>query len=159
MQDRVEGDGVKHVGPDGDKKHDARQPGLQGEERSPEEVELGSMIFAGARLAVRPEPRSKGMRGKRREPGGASTASLPMNREFVTTTEAARYCGFRTPGGLRKAWYAMLVFPVGRRGGRRTLMWEKRELDRFLRGEPLKKSQAEGVLMPPQVAPADEEGP
>lgn len=85
------------------------------------------------------------------------TPNAELKRDLVTTTEAAVYCGFRTPGGLRKAWYAMLVFPAGRRGGRRTLMWEKKELDRFLRGEPLKKSQAEGVLMPPQVAPADEE--
>ena len=153
MQPRVEGDGVKQTGPVGDKIPDGRQPGLQGEERDPDEVGSGSLIFAGARLAIRP-PRVKGMRGKRRSPGPPAT-ELP--RDVVTTTEAARYCGFRTPGGLRKAWYAMLVFPVGRRGGRRTLMWSKKELDRFIRGETIKKAQVEGLLMPPQAAPADEE--
>ena len=95
----------------------------------------------------------KSKRGKRR--GVApSQLELPIDEKaasksaFMTTTEAARYCRFVTSGGLRKAWYAKLVFPSGRRGGKNILIWQRGELDRFLRGELLKPKEAEKLLMP-----------
>jgi hypothetical protein len=52
--------------------------------------------------------------------GVANDFDLP---QFLTTSEAARYCRFRSNAGLRKAWYRGDVFPTSRRGGKGTLLW------------------------------------
>ena len=55
---------------------------------------------------------------------------------YMTTRQAADYCGFKTTGAMRKARREGRVRPVGRRGGRGTYMWDRLDLDAFLRGEP-----------------------
>ena len=62
-------------------------------------------------------------------------ATLPADA-IVTTREAATLCGFRTSSALRKAHIEGRIHPVGRRGGRGTLVWEVRALERFMRGLP-----------------------
>jgi len=57
-----------------------------------------------------------------------------MDSPFLTTAEAAAYCGFKTTAGLRKARMLGRVAAWGRRGGRGTLMWKREDLDEFLRG-------------------------
>ena len=52
--------------------------------------------------------------------------------QFLTTADAARYCGYRTTGALRKAAMEGRIEPVGRRGGTGTLMWRRGDLDHFL---------------------------
>jgi hypothetical protein len=42
-------------------------------------------------------------------------------KPFLTTREAADYCGFKTSGALRKAKLEGHIMPHGRRGGRGTL--------------------------------------
>jgi hypothetical protein len=59
-------------------------------------------------------------------------SSLPT---FLPTNLAAKYCGYKSAGGLRKAYYEGKVFPVGRRGGQRTWMWSVKALDAFCKGE------------------------
>ncbi len=61
-------------------------------------------------------------------------ALLPPTRRVLTTTEAAAYCGFKTPSAIRKAQLEGRLTPEGRRGGKGTWMWLVDELDRFLRG-------------------------
>ncbi len=58
----------------------------------------------------------------------------PPDKPYLTTTEAARYCGFKTGGGMRRAKLDGRVFPVGRRFGSSILMWRREDLDRFLQG-------------------------
>ena len=129
----------------------------RGEDGPEEKPGTRSLIFGPVRTVPQapPPPGANGHRGERRPKALLRTdkeavPSVAVNgEEYLTTTEAAKYCRFRTPGGLRKAWHALLVFPCGRRGGRNMLLWEKKELDRFCRGQPLLQSQAMGVLMPP----------
>jgi len=64
-----------------------------------------------------------------------STPESVRSSPFLTTSEAARYCRFRSNAGLRKAWYRGDVFPTSRRGGKGTLVWHVDELARFLRGK------------------------
>ena len=52
---------------------------------------------------------------------------------YLTTTAAARYCGFKTSSALRKAKLEGRIAPVGRRGGRGTLMWSRESLDGLFR--------------------------
>src|SRR5829696_5907175 len=59
----------------------------------------------------------------------------PQRRPYLTTREAAAYCGFKTTGALRKAHLEDRVRPVGRRGGKGTWMWSREDLDGFLRGK------------------------
>jgi hypothetical protein len=58
-----------------------------------------------------------------------SSASAPL-----TTAEAARYCGFKTTGAIRKAALEGRLRPFGRRGGTGTYMWSREALDAFLSG-------------------------
>jgi hypothetical protein len=58
-------------------------------------------------------------------------------RPFLTTREAAMYCGFKTAAGLRKAKLQGRVKAAGRRGGVGSLMWRRSDLDDFLRGVPI----------------------
>src|SRR5262249_22104861 len=53
---------------------------------------------------------------------------------LLTTTHAAKYCGFKTTSALRKAHLEGKIFPAGRRGGRGTWMWRRVDLDAFLCG-------------------------
>lgn len=155
MQEGVDGEGGQLPGPSGDKRDEPAAP--PADDAEPEHVTLGSMIFGGAHLGKNGSTKPRGLRGVRRSTP-PEMMSFPVGKDLLTTAEAARYCSFRTLGGLRKAWYDLLVFPAGRRGGRRSLMWNRQELDRFLRGEPLKKSDAAGLMMPPKLK-ADEAEP
>ena len=147
-------------GPVGDKTVDVA-PGSNGREPDgPEHLNVGSLIFGPVQIGKsKPMPSKVGQRGKRRPVIDFSENPFPPWQDSFTTTEAALYCRFRTPQGLRKAWYSMEVFPYGRRGGRHTLMWNRKELDRFLRGEPLKSRKAAGLLLPPKHDAKDEVGP
>lgn len=126
------------------------------EEDVPTVVALRSAIFlAGVPQSpgpLRPLAKAQGDRGHRRPKEEAPMVEPIDAHENFTTSEAARYCRFRTPGGLRKAWYSMFVFPYGRRGGRMTLMWRRSELDRFLRGEPRDMSDTKDILLPPKLS-------
>jgi hypothetical protein len=48
---------------------------------------------------------------------------VPANVRFLTTPAAAKYCGFRSCSGLRKASYRGLVKPAGRRGRTGPFVW------------------------------------
>src|SRR4051812_33004612 len=78
-------------------------------------------------------------------------------RGLLPTTEAAAYCGFRTPSALRKARLEGRVFPVGRRGGAGSWMWAIKDLDGFLRGEGPVRSSVERSGAPPQGEAHEEE--
>jgi hypothetical protein len=70
----------------------------------------------------------------------SSAPNIQTLRTFLTTREAAAYCGFATTGALRKARLEGRIVPIGRRGGRGTLMWSLDDLGRFLRGDvPVEK--------------------
>ena len=58
-----------------------------------------------------------------------SGADAPM-----TTSEAARYCGFKSTAAIRKALRDGRLVPLGRRGGSGTYMWSRHALDAFLAG-------------------------
>ncbi len=68
-----------------------------------------------------------------RPTAATSNSSWP---DMMTTSVAARYCGFKTTGALRKARLDGRVTPAGRRGSRGSLTWAKAELDRFMCGRP-----------------------
>src|SRR5688572_9910271 len=53
------------------------------------------------------------------------------DREIYDARAASKYCGFKTPSGLRRARLRGQVTPCGRRG-RGTWLYERAELDRFL---------------------------
>src|SRR5688572_3986214 len=72
--------------------------------------------------------------GQRDAPCGAGR--LMMERDLLTTAEAAAYCGFKSSSTLRKAKMDGRLTPVGRRGGRGTWMWRRADLDGFLAGHP-----------------------
>jgi hypothetical protein len=57
-----------------------------------------------------------------------------MNRDFLTTAEAAAYCGFKTASALRRAKLEGRLHPAGQRGGLGTWMWRRSDLDEFLVG-------------------------
>jgi len=78
-------------------------------------------------------------------PAPLATSSWP---DFMTTGLAAKYCGFKTTGGLRKARLDGRISPAGRRGSRGSLTWARTDLDRFMRG-----SGASSVEPPPEMAP------
>jgi hypothetical protein len=65
-----------------------------------------------------------------------ASVDLAVTKPFLTTREATAYCGFKTTGALRKAKLEGRLLPVGRRGGRGTLMWSREALDRYLHGKP-----------------------
>ena len=48
-----------------------------------------------------------------------------LTKPFLTTREAAAYCGFKTTGALRKAAREGRIKPAGRRGGSGTWMWQR----------------------------------
>lgn len=54
--------------------------------------------------------------------------------DLMSTSVAARYCGYKTTGGLRKAHFDRKVFPTLRRGGVGSWTWARADLDAFLRG-------------------------
>jgi hypothetical protein len=66
---------------------------------------------------------------------------------LMTTATAARYCGFRTAGAIRKAHLEGRLSPAGRRGGVGAWMWARSELDAFLcggrgKGGPMRSPQS-----------------
>lgn len=76
---------------------------------------------------------------------------------FMTTREAARYCGFKNAGGLRKAKHDGRVFAAGRRYGTKILIWRREDLDRYLFGlPPVRVADGEEVIQDEGVD--DEQG-
>src|SRR5262245_15598523 len=67
--------------------------------------------------------------------GDASCVSR-FDKPYLTTAEAAAYCGFKTASALRKLKLEGKLAPIGRRGGVGTLMWSRQALDVFLHGGP-----------------------
>jgi len=64
----------------------------------------------------------------------AARPVVPLSdRRYLTTAEAAGYCGM-SPDAFRQAVHRGRVQPAGRRGGG-TLTFELTELDRFMRGD------------------------
>ena len=72
-------------------------------------------------------------------------------KPFLTTREAAAYCGFRTSSALRKAKLEGRIVPAGRRGGTGTLMWSREALDRYLQGSSLANVPAGRARTPPEA--------
>ena len=98
-----------------------------------------------------------GGRQWRRSADLRESASLAAgDKPYLTTREAAVYCGFRSSSGLRKAHHDRRVFPVGRRGGTGPCVWAVEDLDRFLRGERPLGSAAERSGAPSEGRPDDE---
>jgi hypothetical protein len=99
--------------------------------RSPESppAGVGRGEMAPCDPVPRPTPSSTRLRPHE---GDADALELP----YLTTRAAAAYCGFKSTSALRKAKLEGRLAPVGRRGGRGTLMWSREALDRYLRGEP-----------------------
>lgn len=56
-------------------------------------------------------------------------------RRFLTTREAARYCGYRSTSSIYKAFHVGWLCPAGRRGGKGTFVWAITHLDRFMLGK------------------------
>ena len=71
-----------------------------------------------------------------------------FERRYLTTAEAAEYCGYKTPGALRKAKLEGRIKPAGRRGGGNGAMsWSVDDLDAFMRGEaPRREVNVNGHL-------------
>jgi hypothetical protein len=67
-----------------------------------------------------------------RKPRRDDVPEVPANARLLTTPAAARYCGFKSSSGLRKASKRGEVNSVGRRGGTGPLVWSVEELDRFM---------------------------
>ena len=56
------------------------------------------------------------------------------NRPYLTSAEAATYCGFKTIGGIQQAVRRGKLKPAGRRGGTGTYVFATEDLDLFLTG-------------------------
>lgn len=56
------------------------------------------------------------------------------DRPYLTTAEAAAYCGFKTIGGIQQAVRRGKLKPAGRRGGTGTFVFTRDDLDAFLTG-------------------------
>jgi len=71
-------------------------------------------------------------------PGAGRAYALTTLPEdaLVTTKEAAALLGFRSTSAVRKAYMEGRIRPAGRRGSRRTHVWQVGELRRFMRGIP-----------------------
>lgn len=85
------------------------------------------------------------------------TAKDDDDRPLLCTADAAVYCGFKTLSALRKAKMLGKITPAGRRGGTGTLMWDRRELDRFLRGDAPPTEPEPEPEAPPKPAPTSKE--
>jgi hypothetical protein len=53
---------------------------------------------------------------------------------LMSTSMAARYCGYKSSSAIRKAHLEGRLMPAGRRGGIGSWMWARTELDAFLGG-------------------------
>ncbi len=84
-------------------------------------------------------------------------AVVSSSRPLLCTRDAAMYCGYKTPGALRKAFLDGKVRPAGRRGGTGTWMWSVVELDRFLHGHPAAIVDSERSGAPPSGGAHDQE--
>lgn len=74
----------------------------------------------------------------------------------MSAAVAARYCGYKTTAGLRKAHHDRKVFPVGRRGGGGSWTWARTDLDRFLRGGSPASDPAVSTRNPAEPLPQSE---
>jgi hypothetical protein len=94
-------------------------------------VTLEAFLRGLIRDAVREELRASASRDR------SSVAVQPADdpEAPMTTTAAARYCGFKTSAAIRKAMLDGRLIPIGRRGGTGTYMWSRLSLDAFLAGE------------------------
>jgi hypothetical protein len=57
-----------------------------------------------------------------------------MIGRYLTTAQAAAYCGFKTPSAIRKAKQLGLLIPAGQRAGGRTNVYRREDLDAFMVG-------------------------
>jgi hypothetical protein len=83
----------------------------------------------------------------------APTAPADEWPALMSTSIAARYCGYKTTGGLRKAHFDGKVFPTGRRGGVGPWTWARVDLDAFLRGGVPAHVQEDPPATEPPPAP------
>lgn len=83
-----------------------------------------------------------------------SPASRVIESPFLTTEQAAAYCGL-SPDGLRKARSRGLV-RGSLRGGRGNLVWERSDLDAFMGG--VEQASRPVVRMPSRMEPPMEGG-
>jgi hypothetical protein len=70
--------------------------------------------------------------------------------DLMLTPLAARYCGYTSSSGLRKAYLDRRVRPCGRRGGRGAWTWAKADLDMFMRGAGINKPREPSEVVPAQ---------
>lgn len=70
------------------------------------------------------------------------------DRPYLTSAEAATYCGFKTIGGIQQAVRRGKLKPAGRRGGTGTYVFAREDLDAFLTGG---LQPHERLFVPPEV--------
>jgi hypothetical protein len=70
------------------------------------------------------------------------------DRPYLTSAEAATYCGFKTIGGIQQAVRRGKLKPAGRRGGTGTYVFAKEDLDAFLTGG---LQPHERLFVPPEL--------
>lgn len=70
------------------------------------------------------------------------------DRPYLTSAEAATYCGFKTIGGIQQAVRRGKLKPAGRRGGTGTYVFAKEDLDVFLTGG---LQPHERLFVPPEL--------
>ncbi len=70
------------------------------------------------------------------------------DRPYLTSAEAATYCGFKTIGGIQQAVRRGKLKPAGRRGGTGTYVFAREDLDSFLTGG---LQPHERLFVPPEV--------
>lgn len=70
------------------------------------------------------------------------------DRPYLTSAEAAIYCGFKTIGGIQQAVRRGKLKPAGRRGGTGTYVFAREDLDSFLTGG---LQPHERLFVPPEV--------
>ena len=70
------------------------------------------------------------------------------DRPYLTSAEAALYCGFKTIGGIQQAVRRGKLKPAGRRGGTGTYVFAREDLDAFLTGG---LQPHERLFVPPEV--------
>ncbi len=77
-------------------------------------------------------------------PSAADSVQSALARRYLTTREAAAYCGYKNPSAIRKAVMERRLAASGRRGGNGTSMFSLDALDEFLCGAPASARVASG---------------
>ncbi len=92
------------------------------------------------------------------EPSSVLERQVAFWPDFMSTSLAARYCGYKTTGALRKARLDGKIRPSGKRGGAGSWTWARADLDAFLRGHaPTSTPRANASTIAPTSTFASED--